>query len=72
MVVDEAQRIKSVDAQLRADLRRLQVDHNILLTGTPIQNNMAELWSLLNYMDSKTYDSPHPRGFVANPPVFQF
>ncbi len=55
--MDEAQKIKSVDSQVRADLNRLAFDHTILLTGTPIQNNMSELWSLLNFMDKVTFAS---------------
>ncbi len=57
MIVDEAQKIKSVDSQVRAEMNRLTFDHTILLTGTPIQNNMSELWSLLNFMDKVTFSS---------------
>jgi SNF2 family DNA or RNA helicase len=55
--VDEAQRIKAPDSIVRGDLStKLQWSHAVLLTGTPIQNSMAELWSLLNFLDKSAYD----------------
>jgi ATP-dependent DNA helicase len=31
-------------------LRYIKVENKLLLTGTPLQNNLAELWSLLNFI----------------------
>ncbi|MCI49728.1 ATP-dependent DNA helicase DDM1-like, partial [Trifolium medium] len=31
-------------------LRCIKVENKLLLTGTPLQNNLAELWSLLNFI----------------------
>jgi len=32
-------------------------EHKLLLTGTPIQNDMKEMWTLLNYLDPEHFDS---------------
>ena len=45
------------------ELRQLQSKHRLLLTGTPLQNNLHELWALLNFLlpqmfaDSDEFDS---------------
>lgn len=55
MVVDEAHRLKRIGGKLGNDLGTLSVERICLLTGTPLQNNTAELWSLLNFVDSKHF-----------------
>lgn len=39
------------------DLRSLRTRNRILLTGTPLQNNLKELWSLLNFLMPKLFES---------------
>lgn len=34
----------------------LPTDNKLLLTGTPLQNNLAELWSLLNFLLPEVFD----------------
>jgi SNF2 family DNA or RNA helicase len=51
VVVDEAHRLKNKDCKLTEELRAFQTEHWLLLTGTPLQNNTEELWSLLNLMN---------------------
>jgi len=53
LVVDEAHRLKSATSRLAINLRnnKFKFKHTLLLTGTPIQNNMNELWALLNFID---------------------
>nr|CAD1837346.1 unnamed protein product [Ananas comosus var. bracteatus] len=50
VVVDEGHRLKNSKCILLRELRRLQIENKLLLTGTPLQNNLAELWSLLNFI----------------------
>jgi chromodomain-helicase-DNA-binding protein 7 len=42
---------------LTTDLAKLSYHHITLLTGTPIQNNVEELWTLLNILNSKQFNS---------------
>ncbi|CAF0884246.1 unnamed protein product [Adineta ricciae] len=49
LVIDEAHRIKNSQSQLHVSLKTLDVPCRILLTGTPIQNNLTELYSLLSF-----------------------
>jgi len=57
LVVDEAHRLKNHTSKLAANLRddRFRFDRTLLLTGTPIQNNMSELWTLLNFIDRDSF-----------------
>ncbi|MES1918322.1 hypothetical protein MHBO_000304 [Bonamia ostreae] len=50
LVVDEGHRLKNKGAKLKKALNSLGATKRLLLTGTPIQNNMAELWSLMNFL----------------------
>ncbi|WIA19523.1 hypothetical protein OEZ85_004132 [Tetradesmus obliquus] len=50
VVVDEGHRLKNFECKLIRDLRMLPADNKLLLTGTPLQNNLGELWSLLNFL----------------------
>lgn len=51
IVIDEAQRLKNTDSKLLVNLRQFKSDHRVLLTGTPLQNNTQELWTLLNFIE---------------------
>lgn len=50
LVVDEGHRLKNSQCKLLKELKWLRVENKLLLTGTPLQNNLAELWSLLNFI----------------------
>ncbi len=57
LVVDEAQRLKNANATLNRVLtQELDWESCILLTGTPIQNTVEELWVLLNFVDPHVFD----------------
>ena len=48
--VDEAQHIKNPEAQVSRAAARLRSDHRICLSGTPIENHLGELWSLMHFL----------------------
>ncbi|KAJ6800143.1 ATP-dependent DNA helicase DDM1 isoform X1 [Iris pallida] len=50
VVVDEGHRLKNMNCLLIKQLKLLPIENKLLLTGTPLQNNLAELWSLLNFI----------------------
>jgi len=57
MVLDEAQAIKSANSQRWKMLLEFKCRGRLLLSGTPIQNTMAELWSLLHFVMPALFDS---------------
>ena len=50
VIIDEAQRMKDRQSKLAKDLDRFSASRRLLLTGTPLQNELRELWSLLNLL----------------------
>lgn len=50
LVVDEAHRLKSNQSLFFRTLNQYSVGHKLLLTGTPLQNNLEELFNLLNFL----------------------
>ncbi|CAH6719688.1 uncharacterized ATP-dependent helicase Irc5p [[Candida] jaroonii] len=50
LIIDEGHRLKNMDCILIQVLKRLNVSNRLLITGTPLQNNLKELWSLLNFI----------------------
>jgi len=61
-VLDEGQRIRNSSSQVTSAAKRLRTPHRLLLSGTPIQNNLRELWSL--------YDFAFPGRLGVDPEVF--
>lgn len=49
--IDEAQNIKNAYTKQATAIRHLQGDHRIALTGTPIENRLTELWSILDFLN---------------------
>ncbi|KAL7504070.1 hypothetical protein ACHAXN_001776 [Cyclotella atomus] len=56
LVVDEGQRLKNHRCTLISSLKRIRSSNRLLLSGTPIQNNLDELWSLLNFVNPAIFD----------------
>jgi len=50
LIIDEAHRIKNEHAQLSKTVRAFKTENRLLITGTPLQNNLHELWALLNFL----------------------
>ena len=50
LILDEAQFIKNSRAKTTQVIQQLQANHRLCLTGTPLENNLDELWSLFNFL----------------------
>ncbi|KAJ6446446.1 u3 snoRNA associated domain-containing protein [Purpureocillium lavendulum] len=50
MVLDEGHLIKNPKAKISQAVKKLVSNHRLILTGTPIQNNVLELWSLFDFL----------------------
>jgi SNF2 family DNA or RNA helicase len=51
VVLDEAQAVKNSLSQAARAVRRLEAGHRIALTGTPVENRLAELWSIMDFLN---------------------
>jgi len=58
LVMDEGHRVKNSDSKTLEKLNKIKARHKIILTGTPVQNNTKELWTLLNILDPVKFKSP--------------
>jgi SWI/SNF-related matrix-associated actin-dependent regulator of chromatin subfamily A member 5 len=57
IIIDEAHRIKNEKSLLATRVRELASNYRLLLTGTPLQNNLHELWALLNFLLPELFES---------------
>ncbi|RYM06216.1 DEAD/DEAH box helicase [Sporolactobacillus sp. THM7-7] len=51
VILDEAQAIKNPHAQKTRALRQVRTVHRLVLTGTPIENRLEELWSIMDFLN---------------------
>jgi superfamily II DNA or RNA helicase len=49
-VLDEAQHIKNRTTQNATAVKKIQAKHKLVLTGTPIENSVADLWSIMDFL----------------------
>uniref|UniRef100_A0A8D2Q6J1 Chromodomain helicase DNA binding protein 6 n=1 Tax=Varanus komodoensis TaxID=61221 RepID=A0A8D2Q6J1_VARKO len=57
VVIDEAHRLKNRNCKLLEGLKLMCLEHKVLLTGTPLQNSVEELFSLLNFLEPQQFPS---------------
>lgn len=62
IVLDEAQNIKNVSSKQSQAVRQMEAEFRIALTGTPVENRLSELWSILDFLN---------RGYLGTQPFFQ-
>lgn len=57
IIIDEAHRIKNESSILAKTMRLFSTNYRLLITGTPLQNNLHELWALLNFLLPEIFSS---------------
>ncbi len=62
IILDEAQNIKNPHTKQSRAVRKLQANHKIALTGTPMENRLSELWSIFDFLN---------HGYLGSLPQFQ-
>ncbi|EZG78189.1 putative SNF2 family protein [Gregarina niphandrodes] len=73
IILDEAHRIKNQTGRIRHSLDRVSANMRVLLTGTPLQNNIKELFTLLNFLfpevleHSDNFEKAFLKGQINNP-----
>jgi SNF2 family DNA or RNA helicase/uncharacterized Zn finger protein len=61
IILDEAQNIKTVSSKQTKDIKKLQADIHIAMTGTPVENRLTEYWSIFDFINT---------GYL--PPYYEF
>ena len=51
LIMDEVQRLKNWNTQISAASRRIQSDYSVILSGTPLENKLEELFSVMQLVD---------------------
>ena len=57
VILDESQNIKNLNAQVTQAVMLLQAKHRLALSGTPIENNLSELFSLFRFLNPAMFGS---------------
>lgn len=57
LLVDEAHRLKNDDSLLYKALKEFDTNHRLLITGTPLQNSLKELWALLHFIMPQKFET---------------
>jgi SNF2 family DNA or RNA helicase len=51
LILDEAQNIKNPQAKQTQAIRKIPAGHRVALTGTPVENRLSELWSIMQFLN---------------------
>jgi len=51
VILDEAQNIKNPEAKQTQAIRKLPAEYRLALTGTPVENRLSELWSIMHFLN---------------------
>eukprot|EP00915_Cephaloidophora_sp_WS-2016_P008591 GHVH01011845.1.p1 GENE.GHVH01011845.1~~GHVH01011845.1.p1 ORF type:complete len:1287 (+),score=255.32 GHVH01011845.1:78-3938(+) len=70
VIMDEAHRMKNEQSLLSVEVRGLRSNFRLLVTGTPLQNSLSELWSLLNFLMPDIFDSSESLISLFNPETY--
>jgi len=62
LIIDEGHKIRNPDAAVTLAVKKIDTPHRIVLSGTPIQNRLSELWSIFDFIQP---------GLLGTFPVFQ-
>ncbi|GAA6096271.1 chromodomain-helicase-DNA-binding protein 9 isoform X2 [Tachysurus ichikawai] len=57
VIIDEAHRLKNKNCKLLEGFKLMRLEHKVLLTGTPLQNTVEELFSLLHFLEPTRFPS---------------
>lgn len=49
LIIDEAQNIKNTETKQTRAIKSLKADHYIAMTGTPVENRLSEMWSIMDF-----------------------
>lgn len=63
VVTDEGHKLKNEKSNVSSALQTLRAEHRLLLTGTPLQNNLQELWALLHWLFPEVFTDDTSENF---------
>ncbi|KAG8345458.1 putative transcription activator [Trypanosoma vivax] len=57
LIVDEAHKLKNEESRSHTVLHSIPSNYRLIITGTPLQNNLKELWALLHFLAPRLFDN---------------
>ncbi|KAI9795562.1 MAG: hypothetical protein M1833_006962 [Piccolia ochrophora] len=63
VILDEGHRIKNEGTLVSKALQSMSAEHKLILTGTPLQNNLSELWALLHWLYPEVFTEKTSENF---------
>lgn len=58
VVIDESQHIKNIDSKISRAVMLLDAEHRLALSGTPVENNLAEVYALFRFLNPAMFGTP--------------